>query len=133
MKVQSGFHNSLFWRLKKMKSSFENPTSYQTVNCFLVQPQFFRTLVISSLMDWILDLEDERLANSLKTKTHFSIAPISFMPLLQKPNLPRRVRIVSFNTAASLIRPGAILFCYIWLTKALNRCCDRPRNQRAHF
>ena len=51
MKIQPGFHISLllhfFWSLKKMKSSFENfskldfifenPTSYQTVNCFLVQ------------------------------------------------------------------------------------------------
>ena len=55
-----------------MKSSFKNPTSYQTVNCFLVQPYvFFRALVISSLMDWILNSEVERLANLLNENTLF--------------------------------------------------------------
>ena len=65
MKIQPGFlllH--FFWSLKNMNSSFESPTSYQTLNCF-------RALVISSLMDWILDSKDDRLANSLNENTLF--------------------------------------------------------------
>ena len=74
--MQPGFHISIllhfFRSLKKMKSSFKNPTSYQTVNCFLVKPYvFFRALVISSLMDWILNSEVERLANLLNENTPF--------------------------------------------------------------